>query len=34
MNDMNQPPIGAYDDFPEVGSHPEMGEQQQKKDDR
>lgn len=34
MNDMNQPPIDAYDDFPEVGSHPQMGEQQQKKDDR
>ncbi|OZC34600.1 hypothetical protein B9Q17_10055 [Marinobacter vinifirmus] len=34
MNDMNQPPIDAYDDFPEVGSQPQAGEQQQKKDDR
>lgn len=34
MNDMNLPPINTYDDFPEVGSHPEISEQQHKKDDR
>ena len=34
MNDMNQAPVGTYEDFPEVGGHSQMGEPQQKKDDR
>lgn len=34
MNDMNNPPVESYGDFPEVGDQPQMADSQSQKNDR